>query len=121
MNFTNRLSLVRCVIPAGQQLATIYELNGNTSSYVDTGGGQEPCRIYMPVGWDTANIEFLTSPDGVVFQSEKIDGTAIAITVESGINTPLPPIYTYGIRYFKVKSSAIQSADRIIYILLRPI
>jgi len=112
---------VRCVIPAGQQLATIYELNGVTSSYVDTGGGQEPCRIYMPTAWDTADIEILTSPDGVVFQSETQSSEAILCKVQQGKNTPLLPAHSYGIRYFKVKSSATQSADRIIYISLRPI
>lgn len=92
-----------------------------------TGDGVHLCAIQMPAAWDTANLSFQASADGITY-SELYDmyGAPYAVVSAASRLIVLNVQDFSGLKFLKIRSgtaaSAVnQTADRTLTLILRPI
>ncbi len=98
----------RITITSGQSESSALELISETL-----------VGIYMPAAWDTADLAFLASSDGLSFSEMHEFGSALTTQASAGQYVPLDFTKFVGAAYVKVRSesggSAVnQTAERIL-------
>lgn len=100
-------------------------LGESLSGAVDCSAGRA-ARISMPAAWDTANLTFQASADGVTYNNlYDSSGTEYTVTAAASRSILLPLVDFISIRYLKIRSgtsgSAVnQTAARTITLVLVP-
>lgn len=102
---------INAVITSGQTTSAIIDVSATTIK-----------TIILPVAFDGANLTFTVSDDGITFYDYyNVDNIAVSITCTQGRAYGLAAIDFYSIRFLKIVSSATESADRTIKLILRSI
>lgn len=108
------------VVDGGDITVTI--ASGETDSTAIDAWGYSALGIRIPANWDTANISFLESRDGVTYHAiTDYQGDVITINATSGKYIPLVANYFGGSRFLKVVSSIEQTATRTLEFALVPL
>jgi len=99
--------------------------SGNLSAAVDL-SGLVAVGIQMPAAWDTANLTFQGSPDGVTYTNVYKDGAEYVVVAAISQWLILEPADFAGIRYLKVRSGTsgtpvTQTAARTLKLTVRPV
>lgn len=96
--------------------------SGQSQSSVLDGWGFSPIMILVPAAFTASNITFQVSKDGNTFyQLTDYVGTLISVPAEQGMAIPLDANNFGGIRFFRITTSAVQAADRIVDFCLIPL
>lgn len=110
------LEFVPITIQSGQSVAEPLDLRG-----------QSVCGIYMPDGWDAANLTFQASRDDSTWQDVyRVDGTSeYSLTVAANRYIPVDMPTMWGIRFLRLRSGTsgtpvVQTADRTLYVARKP-
>jgi hypothetical protein len=85
-------------------------------------GGDLPINIQMPAAWDTANLTFQSSQDGLTYQNlYDANGVEVTVQAEAGRNIQLNPADFAGLYWLKIRSGTSsapvnQTAERLVYL-----
>lgn len=95
--------------------------SGTVSDAVTLGQGDVLVGIEMPSGWDAANITFQNSIDGTTnfIAVNDADGNAVTVTSPAADKfIALSPVGIGGLATIKIVSSATQTAERILKLVI---
>ena len=113
-------------LPIGLETLTVTIASGTSLSPALGIGAKTLVGIFMPAGWDAANLSFQMSADGSTFGDVHTTAAELTYTAAAGQYIAVDPALWRGINNLKVRSGTSgstvnQTADRIITLVIKPL